>query len=975
MIKSIISFALTLLTSTFLQAQVTSQTVEIPNTSVNAIDGIGWASAVGTNMVSGNIYWTYIDPAFNAVVAKKTVAGVVTTKIIMTGVTNDDNHAEMSLGVDNEGYIHVIGGQHNSAPNYYVSTNPDDISSFTFRGNDTTIGGFEGIQITYQSFTRSNKGTLFLNCRSNMIPDFTTGCRALALGRYDTRTKKWTMIGGENYSIRSTDCSIQTGAATGLTAFVWNNSGVGDMRPIAPACSAFAHYQGYQLKILFDQNNGMHISYNMADSINCSGDVSQFMTHLFYAFSPDEGTTWFKANGQQLNTFPITKATGDLVTKRYPAGYVYPAIATEGVFTNSSDLLLDIDGAPLVIQWVIPLNKNLFFKWNGTSWADVTSNYTYDNSRLYSNLIRKETYCFGNGQTFKMSRDYMSSWINTVALANTTDWYSLIDKYYLQKTGNVRYYARNSTIGTAGVVTLQTAVADNEPPIAPTSLIAYNLTQASFALDWSTSTDVGVVSYEVFNDATLVATVGTTYYNFSGLTPTQTYSITVKAKDAAGNLSLASTPLSVTMLSVDAIVPTAPSGLSSSGITTNSFVLTWSGLSADNVGVTGYEAYHGTTLIGSSTGSSNSMNIYGLAENTTYNVTLKAKDYAGNRSTASTPISVTTASNGLIVYESFNYSIGSTLNDPDVNVNLGNGLPATNSTGVPSGVSTGIRGVYGAEYTTVAGLNYENLLSSGSAACIKNATWGAGMNFYRSMTNDPYLAQRIGGVNTANFGVDGKTLYVSFIAQTNSSTANSFNICLSGGNNVFIQNTAAGKWSLSDNANVPVASTATVELNTPTLLVVKYDFVAGIGDVVSLYKNPILGQALGTADATVTTAANFAGFGGLQTRPSVANAMTFDEFRMGTTLLAVLPKSIVTPLTNEFIQLVVNSCVLNGKIITNFIGTQGSSSVTIFDAHGRVIKNCQTTEPQISTQVATAGIYFVRVINSGKSFSQKILVQ
>src|SRR6476661_8722144 len=114
--------------------QVQEQQVVFPTQTVHAIDGIAWASSIGNNLVTGSQFWVYINTNLEAIVAKKNANGTITTKVLMQNVSNDDNHAEFSLGVDNEGYIHVIGGQHNSSPQYYVSTNPDDISSFEFRG-------------------------------------------------------------------------------------------------------------------------------------------------------------------------------------------------------------------------------------------------------------------------------------------------------------------------------------------------------------------------------------------------------------------------------------------------------------------------------------------------------------------------------------------------------------------------------------------------------------------------------------------------------------------------------------------------------------------------------------------------------------------------------------------------------------------------------------------------------------------------
>ncbi|HEX8531883.1 MAG TPA: T9SS type A sorting domain-containing protein, partial [Cytophagales bacterium] len=63
--------------------------------------------------------------------------------------------------------------------------------------------------------------------------------------------------------------------------------------------------------------------------------------------------------------------------------------------------------------------------------------------------------------------------------------------------------------------------------------------------------------------------------------------------------------------------------------------------STDNVGVTGYDVYRGTTLAGSST--TTSFSVTGLSASTAYSMTVRAKDAAGNVSAASTALTVTTS--------------------------------------------------------------------------------------------------------------------------------------------------------------------------------------------------------------------------------------------------------------------------------------------------------------------------------------------
>ncbi|MGW2401208.1 glycosyl hydrolase family 18 protein [Kitasatospora sp. NPDC001664] len=81
---------------------------------------------------------------------------------------------------------------------------------------------------------------------------------------------------------------------------------------------------------------------------------------------------------------------------------------------------------------------------------------------------------------------------------------------------------------------------DTQPPSKPGTPSAIPDSR-SVALSWGASTDnVGVVAYDVYNGPALAATVTSTNAVISGLTPETDYAFTVKARDAAGNSSVAS---------------------------------------------------------------------------------------------------------------------------------------------------------------------------------------------------------------------------------------------------------------------------------------------------------------------------------------------------------------------------------------------------------------------------------------------------
>jgi chitodextrinase len=188
------------------------------------------------------------------------------------------------------------------------------------------------------------------------------------------------------------------------------------------------------------------------------------------------------------------------------------------------------------------------------------------------------------------------------------------------------------------------AAADTQAPTAPSNLSSSNIATTSFTTSWTASTDnVGVKSYDIFSNGSFVANTTNLSYNFTNQTPSTTYSITIKAKDAAGNSSVASSALNVKTLDVvnttDTQTPTAPSNLSSSNITTTSFTTSWTA-STDNVGVKSYDIFSNGSFVANTTNLS--YNFTNQTPNTTYSITIKAKDAAGNTSVASSALNVKT---------------------------------------------------------------------------------------------------------------------------------------------------------------------------------------------------------------------------------------------------------------------------------------------------------------------------------------------
>jgi fibronectin type 3 domain-containing protein len=179
---------------------------------------------------------------------------------------------------------------------------------------------------------------------------------------------------------------------------------------------------------------------------------------------------------------------------------------------------------------------------------------------------------------------------------------------------------------------------DNQKPTAPGNLAATLNGTNRVDLSWQPSSDnVGVTGYNVYRDGTIITTTdGTTSYT-DGPLDAGTYQYEVRALDAAGNLSNPSNTATVTV--PDTQKPTAPQNLTATANGSSQVDLSWQA-ATDNVGVTGYRVFRGTTQIATLGPSATSYSDTGLSSGT-YQYTVNAVDAAGNVSDASNTASAT----------------------------------------------------------------------------------------------------------------------------------------------------------------------------------------------------------------------------------------------------------------------------------------------------------------------------------------------
>jgi uncharacterized protein YdaL len=194
-----------------------------------------------------------------------------------------------------------------------------------------------------------------------------------------------------------------------------------------------------------------------------------------------------------------------------------------------------------------------------------------------------------------------------------------------------------------------TRVVDASAPSAPASLVAGPPTATSVDLTWNPSTDnVGVTAYEVYAStggapmATVAGSPPASSTTLTDLTPSTAYSVTVRARDAAGNLSAPSNAASFTTPALppppDTTAPSAPGTPVVGDLTATTATLTWAD-STDAVGVAGYRVTGGPVPVSTT---EPHVSLTNLTPLTSYTVTVQAFDAAGNVSGASTATTFTT---------------------------------------------------------------------------------------------------------------------------------------------------------------------------------------------------------------------------------------------------------------------------------------------------------------------------------------------
>jgi chitodextrinase len=250
----------------------------------------------------------------------------------------------------------------------------------------------------------------------------------------------------------------------------------------------------------------------------------------------------------------------------------------------------------------------------GSAGANLAWSASTDNMGVTSYIVRR------NGA--QVATSTTTTYVDTGLSAGATYSYTVAAE---DIAGNVSSNSASVNVTTA-------SAADTTPPSQPTGLTAIVAGSTGANLSWSASTDnVGVTGYIVRRNGAQIATPATTSYADTGLSPATTYSYTVAARDAAGNVS------SMASASVTTAAAAPPPS--------NSAGLAWDAVVAANL--SGYHVYFGNapgTYLqpigqGINVGSVTAYTVLGLSSATRYYFVVTATDTLGNESTYSNEVS------------------------------------------------------------------------------------------------------------------------------------------------------------------------------------------------------------------------------------------------------------------------------------------------------------------------------------------------
>jgi endonuclease I/chitodextrinase len=580
---------------------------------------------------------------------------------------------------------------------------------------------------------------------------------------------------------------------------------------------------------------------------------------------------------------------------------------------------------------------------------------------------------------------------------------------------------------------------DIQAPTAPTNLIASNTTQTTTNLSWTAATDnVAVTVYNVYQGSSLKATITGTSYAVTGLTAATAYTFSIKAKDAAGNISPSSNVVNVTTSGTAAIAYCSSQGNSTADEKIGKVV--FGSISNSSTGTAGYEnftsfstnAIRGTaynlTVTPSWTGSVYSE---GYAVWIDYNQNGLFTD-AGEEVWTNAPSSSTTVSGTITI------PVTATLGATRMRVAMKyNGVPTSCEAFSYGQVEDYTINITGGSADTTAPTSPTALAASGTTQTTTNLSWTAATDNVAVTAYDVYqgsiLKATVSGTSYPVTGLSAATAYSFFVkakdAAGNISTAsNTINITTTaasgGATELFFSEYIEGS---SNNKALEIANATGTSVNLSTYSVKKQTNGAGAwssgialsgtltsGSKFTLVNSAMASSCYPTSSANIATSATELTFNGNDAVGLFKNGVLIDiigTFNGGTANFAadvtLRRKATVTApntsfnITAEWDSFSVDTCNnLGSKVVQTKLKTTAvvetdkiliypnptngdftiynvnpKFSVEIFNLIGQKILERQSMNSNsLSVSKLPKGIYLIKITDATQSIIKKIVI-
>lgn len=331
---------------------------------------------------------------------------------------NDPYHAQPSLAVDPHGYIHITFNMHSSPWQYSVSSKPENIDSWIFKGENlngrhdslesTKVYGpgaaaIPGNRITYSYFAYDNSGDIHI-CFREMefnVPqkEYRDDNMSLGVASYNAETRRWSRVGNSK-------------------------------SPLATS----AGFQAQGCRIYFSKSSNMYISWTWYVSYFNDGHNKKNNVSLIY--SDDKGSSFKNIYGTRLQ-LPLNIDSSTFVAKEdYFSGYTR-------ISEGPTVLLLPKPNASI---------RRSTLSFQEGHWS-LPSPIPYGGTELLYDQSRKLLIAVSSGLELHFSDNNGKTWQTVKPVASSHKYYIWPDQRYTQTGRGIKLLTQDISTGNLSVFT------------------------------------------------------------------------------------------------------------------------------------------------------------------------------------------------------------------------------------------------------------------------------------------------------------------------------------------------------------------------------------------------------------------------------------------------------------------------------------------------------------------------------------------